>query len=220
MRHKECSDIAELNEIARRSAKHTDINDHLTTIFTEALAVKPRLIVELGVRSGESTFVLERVAGLCDAYLISVDFCDCSQVSAYDKWTFVCREDIEFAREFGEWCASQGIAPHIDVLFIDTSHLYEHTVKEIDAYFPFLSACAVVLFHDTNLKRLTFRKNGSVCLGTWNNKRGVIRAIEKYFNSRFNEKRDFVALQKGWLIKHFAYCNGLTVLRRNFHCPE
>ena len=218
MASKMYSDVSALNEIVSRSVKNTDINDHLTTIFTEALVVKPKLVVELGVRTGESTYVLERVAGLCDAHFLSIDICDCSQVSDYRKWTFVCQNDIEFAAGFPEWCRSKDIAPNIDVLFIDTSHLYDHTVKEINAYFPFLSERAAVIFHDTNLNYLNFRKNGSLCLGAWNNKRGVIRAIEEFFGARFDEKRDFVALQKGWLIKHYAYCNGLTVLRKNFHC--
>ena len=39
----------------------------------------------------------------------------------------------------------------VDVLFIDTSHLYEHTVRELAAWFPLLANKALVIFHDTNL---------------------------------------------------------------------
>ena len=50
--------------IARRS----DISDHLATIFSEAVAAKPRLIVELGVRGGESRYALERAARVTRSY--------------------------------------------------------------------------------------------------------------------------------------------------------
>ncbi len=209
------ADSPELAEIIRHSAKPTDINDHLPALFTEALAVKPELIVELGVRSGESTFVLERVAGLYGAQLVSVDVCDCASVSTYKHWTFVRQDDIEFAHEFSAWCQNRGIRPRIDVLFIDTSHLYDHTVKEIAAYFPFLSPTAKVFFHDTNLKYINFRRNGSFCFGGWNNRRGVIRAIEDFLGTPLTEKKDFVAMHKGWVIKHVACCNGFTILQKH-----
>src|SRR4051794_24576059 len=50
------------DEISQRSAIRTDISDHLQMLFFESLPLRPSLIVELGVRGGESTFVLERVA--------------------------------------------------------------------------------------------------------------------------------------------------------------
>src|SRR5262252_3548432 len=40
----------------------SDIHDHLATIFGEAVAARPRLIVELGTRDGIST---PRLAGRC-----------------------------------------------------------------------------------------------------------------------------------------------------------
>ncbi len=59
------SGLKELNEIKEHSLVRTDISDHLVSLFIESLSIKPKLIVELGVRGGESTFVLERVAKLC-----------------------------------------------------------------------------------------------------------------------------------------------------------
>ncbi|MGQ9810915.1 MAG: class I SAM-dependent methyltransferase [bacterium] len=175
--------------------------------------MKPKLIVELGVRGGDSTFVLSRVARLCGSRLISVDLQDCSQVCSDRHWIFVQAEDIEFAKQFQEWCKTRGIEPKIDVLFIDTSHLFEHTVKEIEHYFPFLSEKAKVFFHDTNLRHFSFRADGSMCVG-WDNKRGVIRALENYFEKSFNEKVNFMDIAKGWWIKHYANCNGFTILER------
>ncbi|MDD2665856.1 MAG: class I SAM-dependent methyltransferase [Methanocellales archaeon] len=205
--------LKELEDIKRQSIKKTDISDHLVTLFVESLSTKPRLIVELGVRGGESTFVLERVAKLCDSTLISVDIEDCSDISSYKNWIFVQSDDIEFAKRFEKWCARHDIQPKINVLFVDTSHIFENTVQEIENWFPFLRERSKVFFHDTNLKRLFFRRDGSMGVGR-NNKRGVIRAIEEYFDKGFNEKEDFIELIDGWQIKHYANCNGFTILEK------
>ncbi len=50
----------------------------------------------------------------------------------------------------------------------------------------------------------------------WDNERGVIRALEKFFDKRFDETRDFVDFKNGWLIKHNHRCNGFTILERVF----
>ncbi len=99
------------------------------------------------------------------------------------------------------------------MLFIDTSHLYEHTKQEIASWFPFLATNARVFFHDTNLKQVYFRRDGTMGLG-WENERGVIRAIEEHFGVSLPEKRDFVDAREGWLIRHYANSSGLTVLTR------
>jgi len=192
----------------------SEISDHLPAILTEAAGIKPSLIVELGAGNGESTLALGGAAKQFGSNLVSVDIRDCSGVSAYEGWSFVQKDDIKFASEFEEWCRKRGIKPKIDVLFIDTSHMFEHTVKEIECWFPFLSDKSKVIFHDTNLRTVYFRKDGSAGLG-WDNERGVIRALETYFGRTFDEKRDFTDFQKGWAIRHFANCNGLTILERS-----
>jgi cephalosporin hydroxylase len=209
----EPSDIQEFNEIVEHSMNPNDISDHLISLFTESLSIKPKLIVELGVRGGDSTFVLERVAKLCKSKLISVDIENCSKISPWDQWIFVQKDDIEFAKEFVEWCKKRVIEPKIDILLIDTSHIFEHTVDEIKYWFPFLSDRTKVFFHDTNLNKVYYRKDGAMDFG-WDNNRGVIRALEKYFDKNFNEKREFLSIRNGWLIKHYPFCNGFTIIEK------
>ncbi|MEO0185334.1 MAG: class I SAM-dependent methyltransferase [candidate division WOR-3 bacterium] len=207
------SDLEELNEIRTHARNRTTINDHLETLFAESICSNPKLIIELGVETGQSTFVFERVARLCKARFISVDINDCSNACSWADWIFVQRDDIEFAKEFESFCKNRNIEPKIDILFIDTSHLYEHTLQEIESYFPYLSNKAKVFFHDTNMKNIFRRKDGSMGVG-WDNRRGVIRALEVYFGKSFDEKHDFIDCRKGWLIKHYHHCNGLTILER------
>jgi cephalosporin hydroxylase len=214
------SSLPEVNEIATRAADMpNDISDHLVTIFSEAVARQPRLIVELGVRGGESRFVLERVARVTGAALVSVDMDNCSSVCGQSPlWHFVQSDDVQFAEIFKRWCRQHLIKPEIDVLFIDTSHLYEHTLQEIRAWFPYLSERGKAVFHDSNARGLYRRQDGTIGFSLYafsKMKRGVIRAIEEYLGTTFNERIDFVTVTQGWLIRHWAYCNGLTVMERS-----
>lgn len=207
------SGFAPFDEIAARAARRSDINEHLLTLFAEAVAQRPRLMVELGVRGGESTFVLERAAALCDARLVSVDLADCARASSYPGWTFVQSDDVAFAREFPGWCRARAIEPAIDFLFLDTSHEREHTRRELEAWLPLLAPAGKAVLHDTNLRRPYWRRDGSWNLG-WDNARGVIAALEEFFGARFDENREFIAVRQGWLIQHRPWCAGLTTLQR------
>src|SRR5205823_5200081 len=60
----------DLRAIRARAAVGTDISSHLEALYVVGLAAHPRLIVELGVRGGESTFVFERVARRSGADLV------------------------------------------------------------------------------------------------------------------------------------------------------
>src|SRR5688572_15795315 len=44
----------DLREIRLRAREGTDISAHLETLFLEGMLLRPRLIVELGVRDGQS----------------------------------------------------------------------------------------------------------------------------------------------------------------------
>ena len=115
---------------------------------------------------------------------------------------------------FTDWCRREDLSPEIDLLFIDTSHEYEHTRREIEIWSPFLSATGTLIFHDTNMgKGIYSRTDGSVSVG-WNNRRGVIRAIEEHLGRQYDEAAYFCDLAKGYLVTHYPTCSGLTVLRK------
>jgi cephalosporin hydroxylase len=207
------SDLPEFNEVLEHARRRSDFSDHLPALFAEALAARPKLIVELGTRGGESTFVFERVARLCDSTLLSVDIEDCLQASSYPAWNFVKSDDVVFAGKFKAWCQKKKIKPVIDLLFIDTSHLYEHTKAEIKVWLPHMARAGKVIFHDTNMQYFYHRVDGSMDIG-WDNQRGVIRALEEYLETPLDETQDFITAKKNWLIRHRALCNGFTILER------
>jgi cephalosporin hydroxylase len=207
------SKVRELDEIYEYARKRSDINDHLANLFFEGMSARPRLIVELGVRGGSSTFVLERVARLSGSRMVSCDYDDCSKATSWGQWLFVQGDDVAFGKAFPEWCAARGMTASIDLLYIDTSHLYEHTVQEIESWFPHLSESAKVVFHDTNMGQIYPHRDGSRGWG-WDNRRGVIAAIEQKLGASFDEKMEFADLVNGWQIKHDPVCNGFTVLTK------
>jgi cephalosporin hydroxylase len=203
----------ELAEVRQFAIAPTDINEHLERIFIETVLFRPALIVELGVRGGASTYVFDRAARLSDAYLVSIDISNCSHVCNNDKWHFIQGDDIAVGREFLNLCASRNIGSRPDVLFVDTSHYFDHTVEEIRTWFPLLAPRVKVIFHDTNLRTIGPRHDGRFEL-SWDNQRGVIRAIEDFLNINIDERRECTAHASGWLVRHWANCNGLTILDR------
>ena len=207
------SSLKEFEEVRQYATHRSDINEHLPLLFAETVRMRPRLIVELGVRSGVSTFAFSRAAKYTNATLLSIDIEDCVHASDYPDWHFIHEDDIQFAKRFPNWCTENSIEPIIDVLFIDTSHYYQHTVQEIERWFPFLAAHAIVFFHDTNIKEISRRRDGSVGRG-WSNDRGVIRAIEKYFDKKFDETKDFIDVEPGWIIRHYSNNSGMTMLEK------
>ncbi len=207
------NDDVRLLEIRHFARKRTDISDHLETLYKEALVVQPRVIVELGVRTGASTFALSRAAEKTDAWLVSLDMEPTVFHSDYGKWRFVKADDIEFAKNFPEFANKTGFDSEIDFLFIDTSHTVAHTRAEIEAWSPYLAASGTMVFHDTNMKTIFRRRDGSLG-GGWNNKRGVICAIQEFLETDWDEAHEYQGTHNGFSVHHIPTCSGLTILRQ------
>lgn len=195
-----------------------EISDYLHQLYFDALIAEPKLIVELGTNHGLSTRVLLAAAENIGATLLSIDINDCSGIDINEKykkkWCFEQCDDVYFAQhKFDHWKSDKGIDGKVDLLFIDSSHMYDHTVREIKAWFPKLSDRATVIFHDTNVRTFYWRHDNSFGIA-WNNNRGVIRAIEEYLKTPLNEKVNFVGCIQGWAIKHDPLCAGYTIMKR------
>lgn len=211
---------ATFGAIRARTRRRSDISDHLPLLYRETIARRPKLMVELGTRGGESTLVLLTAAKAVDAPMVSIDIDDVGatvkqkEPDLTARWRFVQADDVGFAAQFPAWCAQHGLPDAIDLLFIDTSHLYQHTVGEIAAWFPRLAPSATVMFHDTAMGEYYRRADGTIGRG-WDNERGVIRAIEEALGLRIDEFRPFRGTARGWTVEHHPLCNGFTVLRRD-----
>jgi cephalosporin hydroxylase len=140
------------DEYHRRCEETSDINEHLPTLFDAVMAVPHTpVVLELGTRTGNSTAAFlhalqVRKCGL----LTSVDL-DMPQVPGewyqLDQWQFHRADDTDWTMP-----GSLALRPgSIDVLFVDTSHTYEHTLAELVMYMPLVAPGGTALFHDTQI---------------------------------------------------------------------
>lgn len=202
----------------RESPSRLAIGDHICAIFSDLIAREPSLIVELGTRGGESTRAILAAAQHVGARVLSIDIDPRPEFALPERcekaWEFVQADDVEFGEnQFEPWCRANGLLPQADALFIDTSHEYEHTRREIEIWFRFVPKNGIVMFHDTNMGNLYRRMDNTVALG-WNNTRGVMRALEQYLGREYDETKAFVDVTDNWLVRHQPYSSGLTFMKR------
>lgn len=134
-----------------RLARWSDIREYLPFLYEQARSRPGVRVLELGSRKGNSTLAF--LAGAAESGG-AVWSCDISNVVSDPDgmgpwrrapgWTFVCGDDMD--------PLVQSLLPaQADIVFIDTSHEYEHTLRECRAYVPRVAAGGVALFHDTHV---------------------------------------------------------------------
>ncbi len=117
----------------------SDINEHLELLYQIGVECNATKIPELGARRGNSTCALVIEAAetggqvirkgddyACDAptkFLIETSSVISDELGLEDFWTLVVKDDLDFAKEHHD---------EIDLFFIDTSHSYEQTKKELE----------------------------------------------------------------------------------------
>jgi predicted O-methyltransferase YrrM len=118
----------------------SDIVDHLPALHDVALGAS--VVLELGVRGGRSSAAFLAALEQGDGELWSVDVA--GQPFEHERWHFVQGDDRDVADALPE---------AVDVLFIDTSHHYGHTLQELDLYGHRVRPGGVIVCHDTELER-------------------------------------------------------------------
>jgi len=166
--------------------KGTDIHQHLETLYNLVTSIQAKTVIECGVNTGESTVALLEAVHATGGILISVDIQELPNVrpmlTSYgliDRWNFNLSDDIKFGQA---WPADK----KADLIFIDTSHTFDHTVREIEVYEPILRPGGIMVFHDT----VTFYD-------------GVRKPINM-----------FLKTHKDWPFENKNNCNGLGILRK------
>ena len=140
--------MANVDELMSHAiANPMDIHEHLQFMHDLVVENNYKSIAELGVRSGCSTVAFLSALNKTGGKLWS---CDIEPIYGYgleiegqDNWTFVQGDDLEVVKDAPRW---------LDVLFIDTSHAYDQTLAELQAYSPRVKKKGVILLHDTELE--------------------------------------------------------------------
>jgi cephalosporin hydroxylase len=130
-------------EYANRLLQPSDIQGHLHRFVDMVDELQARHVIELGTRTGVSTvawlYALEHTGGR----LTSVDLDPQPDIGDWPHWTFIQGDDLD------PRIASS--LDQADIVFIDTSHLYEHTVAELHVYQHLVRPGGRIVCHDTQL---------------------------------------------------------------------
>jgi predicted O-methyltransferase YrrM len=162
----------------------SDISYHLPTLLLLVLEFDLKNIVELGTRTGNSTLTLLEAAKHVGGRVLSIDIDPCLEAKRRVReanlahlWTFIQGHDLHLE--------SNRIFQPIDLLLIDTNHLYEYTVQELKKYGSHLRSGSWIVLHDY----VSFP--------------GVNRAVEEFIKN----------LPSNPTFYPFVHLNGLALLR-------
>jgi cephalosporin hydroxylase len=123
----------------------SDIYLHLPRFVALVDELKAQHVIELGTRSGVSTvawlYALEATGGR----LTSIDLDPPPDLGVQHDWLFVQGDDCD-----PNIVACLELA---DIVFIDSSHHYRHTLTELYTYRWLVNPGGVIVCHDTMLER-------------------------------------------------------------------
>jgi glycosyltransferase involved in cell wall biosynthesis/predicted O-methyltransferase YrrM len=129
-------------EYEARWATPSDMQ-HYMPVLRETAAAYPQVrVTELGVRTGHSTCAFLTAADAVDGHVWSVDV---EQPDIPPYWSGIGRWELQLADDMSDLVEPRPC----DVLFIDTSHEYEHTLGELRKFVPSVAPGGTVLCHDT-----------------------------------------------------------------------
>jgi hypothetical protein len=191
----------------------SDINEHLRAIYE--LARSGTSAAELGVRGIVSTYALllglgQSVVAAADQRrsltCVDIDNIDMSEVTQLGRAVGV---DIEFICQD----SAKVELPEVDLLWIDTWHIYEHLKRELNAHHK--KVRRYIAMHDTEIDGVDgeslrcsmdperqAKETGYPIEGIC---KGLKPAIDEFLAEHKDEWR---------LLQHYPNCNGMTVLVR------
>lgn len=129
-------------EYERLCKTPSDIHVHLPRFVGLVTQMNAQHVIELGTRSGVSTVAWLHGLHLTGGRLTSIDLDPGPDITS-DRWTFIQGDDLDPA-------IVSELDP-ADIVFVDTSHLYEHTLRELNVYRWLVKPGGVMVLHDTEL---------------------------------------------------------------------
>lgn len=126
----------------------SDIFEHLDYFVELCTELQAQSVIELGVRGGVSTSAWLYGLEHSDGHLWSVDIVDQPAIESV-RWTFVKGSDTDPA-------VLVQLPVSVDVVFVDTSHRYEHTLEELNLYLPRVRSGGRIVLHDTEVESPDF----------------------------------------------------------------
>lgn len=132
-------------EYERLCRTPSDIFEHLPTFVRLCEERNAQHVVELGTRTGVSTVAWLHGLSKTGGRLTSVDIDARPPIGEFDHWTFIQGSDLDPA-------VFASLDP-ADIVFVDTSHHYDHTLRELNLYRHLVKPGGLLVCHDTMLPR-------------------------------------------------------------------
>ncbi len=123
-------------------ATPSDVNEHFDAI--RACVTPGDVVVELGVREMVSTYALMANK---PRQLISLDVVSPPEQNLVDAYYYAYHAGVNF--QFVQGDSTYADIKYMDVLFIDTLHLYSHVVKELWRHAG--RTRKYIIFHDSKI---------------------------------------------------------------------
>ena len=118
-------------------------DDHLPVLRDLVLKLDAQRVIELGCQFGPSTLALLDALEKTGGTLTSVDIRYVPHIES-DRWRFILGDDLDPA-------VVTQLEP-ADLIFLDTSHLYEHTIRELNVYRWLVRTGGILACHDTQVE--------------------------------------------------------------------
>ena len=185
-----------------------DIDEHIMTLFSVCLSMKPSLILELGVRSGRSTLPFLFASSIVDSKVVSVDIEKIRPDFNFpDFWKsrqdFYEKDAIKFLKEDLESIlrdTDRDGRPRI--FYIDDWHSYEHVKEEVSLISKHATPSDLILLHDL----------------MYYNSQPQYRSVDNPKDKQWGNGGPHRAINEldleDWEFSTIPRCNGMTFLRK------
>jgi cephalosporin hydroxylase len=180
-----------------------DIDEHILTLFSLTLSMKPKKVIELGVRTARSTLPFLYGCRIVGADLVSVDINDISPFMEFpqewqDNWTFVKKDALKFLEEdFPNIWTDEG-----NIVYIDDWHDGDHVKRELELIDEFISPRDLIILHDL----------------MYGNSQPNYRSVENNSDKQWDNGGPYKPISQldltKWEYVTIPRCHGLTILRK------
>ena len=180
---------------------HGDSDKHLLTMFSVALSINAKTILELGVRNGDTSLPFLMAAKELNGFVESVDINDTvfeCPLELKEYWKFYKSDAISILEE------KVKNKEKYDLIYVDDWHSYEHVKKELELIDQLVRPGSVILLHDLMYGNTCpyYHVDLTTCSPQWANG-GPYRAVAE-LNPNF------------WEFSTIPSNNGLTILRKKY----
>ncbi len=136
--------------------RDTDIREHLLYLYLLATEIDAKTIVEIG--AGQSTYALTAAVNKTNGQFYSIDLSSDAKLRLFPqgegilekepRYHFIRGNSVIDSTLLGDSIISKW-NKQIDLLFIDSAHTYDVTIKELSGFVKWVRTGGIICLHDT-----------------------------------------------------------------------